>query len=207
MDSNKNSVNIIGYILLTLILLTPLILYASQFGFGIWSSHSEWSEMGSALGGVYTPILTIFMVGILYRQTVIQAALAKHTFDTNRIDKSKKQLDYHVSNIINVLAIKDANGFTISLNKLLAVNRDMAYLDTIEQWYDPHISQLVTDWRNVQGILRSMDQPAELEYSLNHVQFNGFVITQLTYEVCVALDKICYKRTEEKDKSLCYFWN
>lgn len=207
MDGNKNSENIIGYILLALVLLSPLIFYASRFGFGIWSSHSEWAEMGSALGGLYTPILTIFMVGILYRQTVIQADLAKHTFDTTRINKSKKQLDYHVSNISNVLAIKDANDFSISLNKLLAVNRDKAYLDTIEQWYDPHISQLVTDWGNVQGILSSMDQPAELEYSMHHVQFKSFVITQLSYDVCVALDKICYKRIKAKDKSLCYFWN
>jgi len=207
MENNKNNTHIFAYVLLILALLTPVIIYTSQFGFGVWGSHSEWSEMGSALGGIYTPILTIFMVVILYRQTAIQAVLAKHTFDTNRIDKSKKQLNYHVSNIQKVLGIKDLNGFSISLNKILAVNRDMAILDTIDQWYDPHISQLLVDWYNVQGILLSMDQPEESEYIMNHMQFKSFVITQLTYEVCDALDKIGYQRNKVKDKSLCYFWN
>jgi hypothetical protein len=207
MNNNKNHSGIFVYILLALALLSPVIIYASQFGFGIWGSHSEWSEMGSALGGIYTPILTIFMIVILYRQTIIQGALAKHTFDTNRIDKSQKQLDYHVSNIHKVLAIKDANDFFISLNKILAVSRDMAILDTIDQWYDSHISQLVADWCIVQGILHSMNQPDEPEYMLSHGQFKGFAITQLTYEVCDALDKIGYQRSKDKDKSLCYFWN
>jgi hypothetical protein len=51
---NKKRATIFVYALLVLALVSPVILYASQFGLGVWSSHSDWSAMGSALGGIYT---------------------------------------------------------------------------------------------------------------------------------------------------------
>ncbi len=57
--------------------LAPVGIYTYQFGFGIWDSNQDWANMGSAIGGLYTPILsffTIFIIGMqLWRQNQSEA--------------------------------------------------------------------------------------------------------------------------------------
>ncbi|HDY7983513.1 hypothetical protein EA004_19670 [Vibrio anguillarum] len=56
-----------------LVLATPILFYIYQFGFGLWSEHSDWASMGSALGGLYTPILALLTLAVLVKQLQIQA--------------------------------------------------------------------------------------------------------------------------------------
>ncbi|EOG7766892.1 hypothetical protein ACLIOJ_004884, partial [Vibrio parahaemolyticus] len=35
------------------------------FGFGLWSSHSRWGELGSFFGGVFGPIFSFISIVIL----------------------------------------------------------------------------------------------------------------------------------------------
>ncbi|EKO3403001.1 hypothetical protein N6C02_004319 [Vibrio fluvialis] len=56
-----------------LVLVTPILFYIYQFGFGLWSEHSDWASMGSALGGLYTPILALLTLAVLVKQLQIQA--------------------------------------------------------------------------------------------------------------------------------------
>jgi hypothetical protein len=81
--SNKKTYKIRVIVLLVslFILLLPVIVYSYQFGIGMWTSHSEWADMGSALGGIYSPILTVLMLLLLFKQTNIQSDLAKQTYD------------------------------------------------------------------------------------------------------------------------------
>ena len=60
------------------ILMMPLAFYAYQFGFGLWDSHREWAEMGSAIGGLYTPILSILTFGVLLKQFHLQKNMHAH---------------------------------------------------------------------------------------------------------------------------------
>lgn len=57
-------------------LISPIGFYAYQFGFGIWGDNQNWANMGSAIGGLYTPILslfTFFLIGYqLWRQNQIE---------------------------------------------------------------------------------------------------------------------------------------
>ncbi|MFM2623043.1 hypothetical protein [Vibrio owensii] len=48
--------------------LIPILLYAYTFGVGVWKEHQSWSEMGSALGGIYSPLVAFTTLLLLYRQ-------------------------------------------------------------------------------------------------------------------------------------------
>lgn len=50
------------------VLISPIAVYSYQFGFGIWPSNEDWSRMGSALGGLYSPIIGLLTLALLYRQ-------------------------------------------------------------------------------------------------------------------------------------------
>jgi hypothetical protein len=41
-------------------LISPIAFYTYTFGFGIWENNEDWGQMGSAIGGLYTPILSLF---------------------------------------------------------------------------------------------------------------------------------------------------
>ncbi|EHU9474336.1 hypothetical protein KZY47_004291 [Vibrio vulnificus] len=55
-----------------LALIAPIVFYTLTFGIGIWDSHSDWAAMGSALGGLYTPILALLTLAVLLKQLQIQ---------------------------------------------------------------------------------------------------------------------------------------
>ncbi|WP_057831226.1 hypothetical protein [Colwellia sp. TT2012] len=187
------------------ILLLPVIVYSYQFGIGMWTSHSEWAEMGSALGGIYSPILTVLMVLLLFKQTNIQSDMAKQTYDTYRISQSKERLDYHKINILKVLSIKGNDGFLMSLNKVRQACNDISVLTKIDDWFDSHLNQLSVDWVNIQGILAGLNQPEESEYILHFSIIKSMLISELSHEVCTGLDNICYNKEMHQNKDFYFF--
>lgn len=46
----------------------PIVVYAMVFEIGVWKSHDDWAKMGSALGGIYSPILTVATICVLWFQ-------------------------------------------------------------------------------------------------------------------------------------------
>ncbi|EJL6467360.1 hypothetical protein ACHELS_004227 [Vibrio vulnificus] len=60
----KNKIVLTSALIIFLIA-TPIYLYSYQFGFGLWSSHSRWGELGSFFGGVFGPIFSFISIVIL----------------------------------------------------------------------------------------------------------------------------------------------
>ena len=58
-------------LLVFIILMLPLVFYATRFGFGLWSNHKMWSEMGTYLSGVYAPILSGITALFLFIQILV----------------------------------------------------------------------------------------------------------------------------------------
>lgn len=74
---SMSRVHVISLTLIVLPLIAPLIFYIWTFGGRLSSEHSRWGEFGSAMSGIYTPILTLLTISIL----VFQARLQKQMHD------------------------------------------------------------------------------------------------------------------------------
>lgn len=66
--SNVTVISIIGLVLL----ISPILFYYSVFGFGVWETHDDWAKMGGALGGIYTPLLSLLTTFLIYKQFALQ---------------------------------------------------------------------------------------------------------------------------------------
>jgi hypothetical protein len=61
---------------IVLMLIAPVAIYIYHFSFNITSDHTRWAEMGSAIGGIYAPLLGLLTLAILWKQH--QALRAQH---------------------------------------------------------------------------------------------------------------------------------
>ncbi|MBV4508389.1 hypothetical protein HU751_026490 [Pseudomonas sp. BW13M1] len=77
------------FIIFGIILLTPIAIYAWQFGIGIWKTHDDWAKMGSALGGIYAPILSALTLYMIYRQLRLQAVIHLDQMDWQKLQTSR----------------------------------------------------------------------------------------------------------------------
>ena len=59
-------------VLLILIMTTPIAIYISMFGWMILNDHQRWSEFGSYIAGVYSPIIGVFTLMVLRGQFKLQ---------------------------------------------------------------------------------------------------------------------------------------
>ena len=67
--------NIVFWVAL-IILITPIGFYTynftDNFELGLWDNHSQWSEMGGYLSGIYAPILGVFTLVVICNQLKLQ---------------------------------------------------------------------------------------------------------------------------------------
>jgi len=98
-----------GWIVL-LALILPVVLYISTFGFSISDSHTRWAEMGSAMAGIYVPILSFITYLVLNNQTKIQSEMHQLSSNQMFLNQAREDINYY-------LAILDSE-----LNKNLASN-------------------------------------------------------------------------------------
>lgn len=68
-----------------LILFSPIAIYSYQFGFGIWTAHEDWSRMGGALGGLYSPMIALLTLALLYRQQKFSESSHEKNVRTERV--------------------------------------------------------------------------------------------------------------------------
>lgn len=59
------------------LLLAPIAIYIWHFGWRISSDHSQWAEMGSAMAGIYGPIIAAATLLMIYRQTRVMTRTAE----------------------------------------------------------------------------------------------------------------------------------
>ncbi|WP_316674999.1 hypothetical protein [uncultured Tolumonas sp.] len=99
MKSSSSKKRIIINLIFILILLLPILLYSFKFGFGIWGNHSEWAEMGNAIGGIYSPILAFFTLLVLAYQTSFQAKADEYNYDITYIQDNKREFDSYIDKL------------------------------------------------------------------------------------------------------------
>ena len=72
------------FVLVLVIVITPIFLYVKKFGIGLWDSHDDWAKMGDYFGGILGTILTTISVVFLALQIREQSKIRREEL-INRI--------------------------------------------------------------------------------------------------------------------------
>ncbi|HJV68879.1 hypothetical protein, partial [Ideonella sp.] len=100
-------------LLVIVALLTPIAVYVWTFGTELSHDHSRWSEMGSAMSGIYTPILTLLTLAVLVAQVQLQASMNRHTFDQSFVQESRDRISFSLQQLAAELSREFDDGSEI----------------------------------------------------------------------------------------------
>ncbi|KOE05687.1 hypothetical protein ACS82_00760 [Vibrio parahaemolyticus] len=87
-EMNKK-IEIMFWAVILVLILLPVASYIHVFGFGFWTTSTEWAELGGFFGGVLGPILSFVSILILW------LSLKQSTTDSqNQVNALEKQVQY-----------------------------------------------------------------------------------------------------------------
>jgi len=178
-------------------LLLPISLYIYQFGISISTEHSRWSEFGSILSGIYSPLIALVALLILAIQLLIQRAMSKHQHDQAFITSAREDINFYIGKLEAYLA-KEKDGTSIKeyidthfrfLYPVELANQEV--IEHIQSFNKEH--QYIFDiWLAIYPILKGLETSESYPYEHNFEAAKLRVSSCLSFGTCVAIDNIYY---------------
>lgn len=180
---------------LALILLSPLIVYMSVFGLTISDDHGRWGEMGSAMSGIYSPILAFLALLVVREQVKSQNRFHKHEIDQRYIEQNRADIHFYLEQLDRALQVKDPNGATLRqmLHDCFLFDDAVLFNDPkrieLAQGINRQYPQLLGVWGAIYPVWVGLDSEKRFPYLHNAATALQKMIAVASYETCVALDQ------------------
>lgn len=184
--------------LISAILIAPIAVYISKFGFHITSDHTRWAEMGSAMSGLYGPILAWLAFGVVMVQAKMQGESNKHAYDQAYIQNAREDVGFYLTRLEEVLEKPTSNGHTprdILMSSFAFASIDQLSSDELKplcRAMNLEIPQLQSLWSAIYSIYEGLRCNNEQPYTLQFTSAEQKAIVLLSFPVCVALDHYVY---------------
>jgi hypothetical protein len=187
---------------LVLVLEAPILVYRHVFGGELSTNHTRWSEMGSAMSGIYGPILTALTLFVLIRQVLLQQATNKHMYDQAYLQTARTDSDFYLEQLVHVLDEHYEPG-TATRSVLdhwfaRATVEDLAngrLLQTAQTLND-RFPRLQAIWGALYPIYSGLSVNDETSYKLQLISCKQKAIVMLSYPTCAALDNYLHCLTQ-----------
>lgn len=186
----------------------PLLIYSSIFGFRLSADHVRWAEFGSAMAGIYSPIVALTTLAILLAQVRIQSHLNDHEFRQSHILQARADMEFYaieLSEKVKGVAMPGASYREILQRNFQPADAgalDEGSLRTLAADVDALEPSILGMWFGVYQVLEGL-----AEGSRDHVSFRMTLnssllklVALLSFETCVALDNFHRARTIGKVK-------
>jgi hypothetical protein len=188
---------------LGLVLVMPVVVYIQVFGNKITDDHERWGQMGSALSGIYGPILTILTVSLLIHQLRLQQQTNKHMFDQAYLQEARADIEFYLMRLAEVLNRPLAEGqltddvlrskFERATVEQLADEQLKRFAQALN--YDaPHLQGM---WSAIYSIFAGLKANNEHPYSSQFSSAQQKAYAMLSFQTCVALDNYIYCLSEQ----------
>jgi hypothetical protein len=203
-EKPKKYLLVIAAVTTLVIILAPAAIYVATFGWTLSSDHQRWAEMGSAMAGIYTPIMSLLTLGVLINQVYLQRQINEHQYDQGFIQEGRNDLQFILTRLDDLLRNQTVG--PTSLKKHLVANFAYGFKGCSTD--GPHAEQaialdmqhpqLLSLWGGIYPIISALKGMKRYPYEHNYlvaVQKTGYV---LSWEACVALDNYhaCLVRRE-----------
>lgn len=184
--------SVLGYLIAGVIMLSPIIMYACTFGVGTWNTHEYWAEMGSALGGIYTPIVGFLTLYVIFRQVKNQEQTDR--YNRKQSDINRVEADLNESVVLMLKKLKESDpelGTTISdvILKIYRSGNAKNHAQLLNAKPDA-----IAGWIGIAGALSGLKILDEYRYTNQLSRVAGY----FDYELCLALDVTVSIATNKK---------
>jgi hypothetical protein len=175
-------------IVVLLAMMLPLVVYMWKFGFVVSSDHVRWSEMGSAMSGIYAPILSLLTLVVLGYQVFLQKKFSYLENDIRQTEEAQKEIAYYLDHIKTELGDSSLNHpDVITLFAYSPLDSSLQLSDIAKKINldNPSISAA---WINCNTYFRGLQAENRYPYSTTLVTLKNKAICILSYKECAALD-------------------
>ncbi|CAA0121071.1 Uncharacterised protein [BD1-7 clade bacterium] len=190
---------------------SPIVIYASQFGLGVWRDHSKWAEMGSALSGIYSPLIALLAFFILIKQVRSQADMNKYQYDQSFVSEARKDIDFYVGRIdahIDDVVSNERSAREV-LKYFSALNESELRTEQCREYADRFISdnrKVYNLWVAIYPILEGLHVNKEFPYEHAYSSALIKISSVLSFQTCIGLEKVYYSSNSKVEKHYLIFW-
>ena len=190
--------------LVTAMLLAPIAVYVFTFGHHLSNNHTLWAEMGSAMSGIYSPLLAVLALIVVLGQLRSQIEINKHQIDQAQIDQSRADIQYYLEQLDRSLDVRDPNGQTV--RQMLCGIFQAAETDLLRSEKHLHFANLINNdyprpfalWSAIYPLLAGFRAPGEYPYEHQVSAAVQKIIVMTDFPTCVALDNFHWTLTKGK---------
>jgi hypothetical protein len=189
---------------LAAIYLAPLVAYAVKFGVTLSPEHSRWGEFGSAMAGIYAPIVALTTLAVLLAQVRLQRQMNDHEFRQAHISQAREDIEFYATQLAQKLEGIAMPGKTLrsvlhlNVEPQSAKDLDSDALRTLAANIDSICPSILGIWFGVYPILTGLGASTDRTFEMTLHSSQQKLIALLSFETCVALDNFYRARTEGK---------
>lgn len=197
-----NKPTFLTLLLLVVAILAPVVVYIWSFGPAISSDHARWAEFGSAMGGVYSPLVALLTLFVLRRQVILQQQMNIHERDQAYLQQAREDIAFYSTQMANVMNSIVRPGMTLraflqeNFQPLNASELDSPQLRELARNIHTLIPPAFDIWGAIYPILSGMNAGKSAMYEMTHGSSIQKLIALLSFETCVALENFHRARTE-----------
>lgn len=179
---------------ITFMLFAPIIVYVYMFGFTISNSHTRWAEMGSAMSGIYSPILAFLALLVISKQLKLQEAITTHEFDQSYLQNARSDIQYYIDQLERALDESDENGNTARqvLSTVFMYTNSTALqsqkVAEVAQSLHAMHPRILSIWSTINPILAGLSAPNNQLYNSNLSDARMKITIIVSFQIAVALD-------------------
>jgi hypothetical protein len=207
MDQRSETMNYkqqVFRILIAVATVVPIAIYVWKFGWHLSADHARWGEFGSAMSGIYTPILTLLTLSVLVNQVRLQHKMHANDRSLAYVEQARTDLEFYVTRLESMMTLKISTGNTIRevlhhqyQPKTLA-ELEQPNIEQISEQLNREAPQILGVMNAVQARLAGLSASKETWFSLNYTSAIEKLIAVLSFETCVALEN--YHRAVTKGR-------
>ena len=181
-------------VVVILLYAAPLVMYALLFGPSLSESHTRWSEFGSAMAGIYAPIVALTTLAVLVRQTRLQGEINNHQYEQAYIVQSRADIDFYALQLAESLKAHAVPGVTIRdyLHRHFQApnlkSHDNSETQRLAVSLDQISPQVMGMWAAIYSIIGGLETKHTPIFEMTLRSSLQRLIALLSFETCVCLE-------------------
>jgi hypothetical protein len=180
----------------------PVAIYLVTFGWKLSLDHQRWAEFGSAMSGIYAPIVAVTTLAVLLVQVGLQKQINDHSYNQSHIAQARTDIEFYAIQLAEKLNQVDVPGQTFrsvihaNFQPKTVAELDSASLRALAAKIDSTAPSVMGMWFAINPILAGLSGSDEPTFRMTLSSSTQKLIALLSFETCVALENLYRVRTE-----------